>query len=220
MSSDYQVIYGVNLLDDLHNYFPELLYNQGRFNNVHSIFHYVRSQMHSRFNLYSYGARQFRATAPAPIPPTPPVQFPYWRQPQPQPQVRPPAREQDVFDNLGAANILLTLFGAGLGQERRAAEDVIVRPSQQVIDSNTTLIAGISGQRCAICQDEIRSDENCRRLNACNHLFHRNCIEPWFERSVRCPTCRHDIREPIIAPAPAPAPAFPSTIHQFFPSTN
>ena len=36
-------------------------------------------------------------------------------------------------------------------------------------------------------QDEVRLLGNCR------HCFHASCVEPWFERSTRCPTCRDDL---------------------------
>ena len=46
---------------------------------------------------------------------------------------------------------------------------------------------------CAICQDAISSG-GCR-IRQCGHVYHRDCIENWFSTSVRCPVCRHDIRE-------------------------
>lgn len=27
----------------------------------------------------------------------------------------------------------------------------------------------------------------------CNHVFHRECIEPWFRKDRRCPLCRQDV---------------------------
>ena len=46
---------------------------------------------------------------------------------------------------------------------------------------------------CAICQDLISSG-GCR-IRQCGHVYHRACISNWFSMSVRCPVCRHDIRE-------------------------
>lgn len=46
---------------------------------------------------------------------------------------------------------------------------------------------------CAICQDAISSG-GCR-IRQCGHVYHRSCIENWLSMSVRCPVCRHDIRE-------------------------
>jgi hypothetical protein len=46
----------------------------------------------------------------------------------------------------------------------------------------------------------MRSPEICRRLRPCQHSFHRACIDEWFRRSVFCPSCRHDIRNPTPSP--------------------
>jgi hypothetical protein len=46
---------------------------------------------------------------------------------------------------------------------------------------------------CAICQDVI-SSTGCR-IRQCGHAYHRACIVNWLSMSVRCPVCRHDIRE-------------------------
>lgn len=37
-----QNIYSIQLLNDLHNYFPDILYNPGRFNNVQDLLDYIR----------------------------------------------------------------------------------------------------------------------------------------------------------------------------------
>lgn len=46
---------------------------------------------------------------------------------------------------------------------------------------------------CAICQEAISSGGVV--LRHCSHGYHRDCISSWFSTSVRCPVCRHDIRE-------------------------
>ncbi len=54
----YEAYYGFGMLDDLHNFFPDLLYNNGRFNSVQSVFAYMNSQMNDNFNLYSIARSQ------------------------------------------------------------------------------------------------------------------------------------------------------------------
>lgn len=46
---------------------------------------------------------------------------------------------------------------------------------------------------CAICQEPISSGGVV--LRHCSHGYHQTCISSWFSTSVRCPVCRHDIRE-------------------------
>lgn len=109
---------------------------------------------------------------------------------------------EDLLGALGPSNIFLSLlnprgrnpFQQGNGRQGGWSEPVIVRPTQEVIEQNSTLLTSISGQQCAICQEQIQQTENCRRLS-CSHTYHRSCIDTWFQRSTRCPTCRHDIRE-------------------------
>jgi hypothetical protein len=60
--SQYESVYGIGLLDDIHNYFPELLYNQEAFDSP--VLTYVRRQTRERFDLFSHGERQWRASLP------------------------------------------------------------------------------------------------------------------------------------------------------------
>lgn len=59
--------------------------------------------------------------------------------------------------------------------------------SSSLQDCNATQTA------CAVCQETISSDA-CQ-IRQCGHSYHRSCIVNWFSMSVRCPVCRHDIRE-------------------------
>jgi hypothetical protein len=85
----YQVIYNVGLLDDIHNYFPALLYDQGRFQTLVQVFSYVRHQMDTRFNLYSYGA------SAAGIRPT---------------EVPAATMPEDILSSIASVNFLLNLI--------------------------------------------------------------------------------------------------------------
>lgn len=78
-------------------------------------------------------------------------------------------------------------------------QPVIVRPTAEEIAQNTVVGNLVSDEEhsCAICQDVLHSEQEGRKLNACGHWFHRNCIDTWFQRNVHCPVCRHDIREPL-----------------------
>ena len=42
---------------------------------------------------------------------------------------------------------------------------------------------------CAICKND-DSKEECIMLKFCNHSFHQNCIDKWFEKNKTCPICR------------------------------
>jgi len=55
----YQTHYDVPLLDDIHNYFPALLYEPDAFETVGDLLGYVRNQMQQRFDLFSSGQRGY-----------------------------------------------------------------------------------------------------------------------------------------------------------------
>ena len=60
MADRYERVYDVGLLDDLHNYFPGLLYEPDRFRTVSDVLAYIRQNTSRRFNLFDYGARQYQ----------------------------------------------------------------------------------------------------------------------------------------------------------------
>ena len=94
-------------------------------------------------------------------------------------------------------NSILNLMGGPM-------EDVIVSPSndQVAASTDTYLTPTALEENCAICQEEIETSVEVRKIHACDHIFHRPCIDRWFEQSVFCPICRVDIREPDLTEAP------------------
>jgi hypothetical protein len=71
-------------------------------------------------------------------------------------------------------------------------DPVPVLPTQAQITSAIENITSTTSI-CAICQDSISS--GACRIRQCGHVYHRSCILSWFGMNVRCPVCRHDIRE-------------------------
>lgn len=215
MSDRYERVYDVGLLDDLHNYFPALLYNQDLFRTVPDVLTYIRQRTQRRFNLYDYGNRQYQNTFVQP-PLQPPVQVPLQTPIRTRgshvEEVRvefvPPSRT--VNTSFSSILPLLrsftprTVTGTGAGTAAGLYEDVVVHASQDIINeasTETTLLLDMD-DNCAICQDRMRQGELVRKLTACEHSFHRTCIDNWLlRRSVRCPTCRHDVREPTATTA-------------------
>ena len=106
---DYQTVYGVGLLDDLHNYFPAFLYEQGRFQTLPQAFSYFRHQLNSRFNLFSYGASLHRAATPRASPVASPAHpshgasttMPQWH-----------AARDDLAADVASLNFLTSLLGS------------------------------------------------------------------------------------------------------------
>lgn len=169
--SNYEVVYNVSLLDDIHNYFPAVLYDNGRFQNLPQLFHYVRTQMNSRFNLYSYGASLAQArgavggtTIPMSMPmPQNYTNVIYTPQPPPAPTI-PSISRNDAFRNIAGASALLELFNIGLadltppsggtlghlptdllggfGSFGNFGDPVVVRPTPEVLARATETVQG------------------------------------------------------------------------------
>ena len=53
-------------------------------------------------------------------------------------------------------------------------------------DATTTL--------CPITQTEFQATDEVMRITACGHIFSSIGLREWFTHSVRCPVCRHDVR--------------------------
>ena len=192
----YESLYGVGVLDDIHNYFPALLYEPTSFQTVPEVLAYVQLQTRRRFDLFSLGRAAYIRNQPR-------VAVPLYR----------PARyvyEETVPVNTAADNIL-NLFTTMLNSPTLNPgfmNAVIVRPSAETIRANTTLSTtgdADTNAVCAICQDGYEVGVERRSLNACHHAFHKSCIDVWFQENVHCPVCRHDIR--LIATATATAEA-------------
>lgn len=55
-------------------------------------------------------------------------------------------------------------------------------------------IDDIEPDACCICMKDYTDNVKLRVL-PCKHEFHKKCIDRWFERHVKCPVCRLDVRD-------------------------
>ena len=278
--TEYESYYGVQLLDDLHNYFPDILYNHTHFRNITDVFGYMQNTMNSRFNLFSSATSRFREqqqrhsengayssntgirrspqqvsqqqvsqqqqpqyiyTIPTtftdfvdtpsnhiqfiparfntterrpPTPPSPPSHLSETdvennpiglqtrrtaTQQQPRAVSAVSVLSQILDPAVGVNDILSLLLGTSLSD---FTDPVIVAPSRHQIVSATRryIVQSDLESPCAICQDTISADTEVRKIDVCQHTFHKDCIDRWFRINVRCPVCRHDIRNPIRQP--------------------
>lgn len=56
--------------------------------------------------------------------------------------------------------------------------------------------AALSQEECAICLFALDDGEECVRLPACSHKFHKQCIARWVLRVANCPACRANLIKP------------------------
>ena len=48
---------------------------------------------------------------------------------------------------------------------------------------------------CSICLDNLYDEEECKEIIKikCNHMFHKECLEPWLIKQRNCPLCKTKI---------------------------
>ncbi|KAL1214459.1 RING-H2 finger protein ATL3 [Cardamine amara subsp. amara] len=52
------------------------------------------------------------------------------------------------------------------------------------------------GLECSICLSELVKGDRARLLPKCNHCFHVECIDMWFQSHSTCPICRNTVLGP------------------------
>ena len=93
---------------------------------------------------------------------------------------------------------------AGVSAGSRASvnfyDSIIVAPTErQLIDSTAVCeFRNISYPINDICPISLRPfdrTENVMRILYCGHIFGRQELTEWFQNNIRCPVCRHDLRD-------------------------
>lgn len=241
--------YTISLLNDLHNHFPELLYNAQRFQSVQDILGYIIhvanqspysnaqsmytarhavNRPRSRMDTVEEKSRADAVEEKMPAQPSASRDTLLLnnlngirRNRLSSPSTHVQSRVSSTFSSNPASlfpyslssfssrspsmseQLLTGLFTSMLGGSDELTinlqnlEPVPICPTAQQLSENTTMHTSIRhyDDNCAICQDPIEEGQEVCTLNYCVHTFHQECIQPWFENHVTCPTCRHDIRE-------------------------
>ncbi|GJN38557.1 hypothetical protein PR202_gb27612 [Eleusine coracana subsp. coracana] len=55
---------------------------------------------------------------------------------------------------------------------------------------------GGGGGECSVCLGTVREGEMVRRLPACLHVYHVECIDRWLAAHRTCPVCRSKLDHP------------------------
>lgn len=117
-------------------------------------------------------------------------------------EVAPPPAERRLANFANIANLYsllnpnVTPFMEFTFNNRTFMEPIQVHPTPAQIQVATRVgNPATPGESCAICQDSMNENQNCRQILQCEHWFHQDCIDPWFQQNVRCPVCRFDIRD-------------------------
>ena len=68
--------------------------------------------------------------------------------------------------------------------------------NNEIYNYNTVKILNdIDNEDCSICLDKLYDEESNKEIISldCNHLFHKECVDPWITRNRNCPLCKRNI---------------------------
>ena len=72
-------------------------------------------------------------------------------------------------------------------QRVSTAVDVIASFERKTLEENDRLV--LEQISCSVCKENFEKNDKTIKVS-CNHIFHVDCITPWFEISNKCPSCR------------------------------
>uniref|UniRef100_A0A0E0LCB3 RING-type E3 ubiquitin transferase n=1 Tax=Oryza punctata TaxID=4537 RepID=A0A0E0LCB3_ORYPU len=102
--------------------------------------------------------------------------------------------------------------GAGAGgreDEVRGVADVAAKIPEFAYTGSARQGGGGGGEgaQCSVCLGAVQAGEVVRRLPACKHLYHVECIDMWLASHATCPICRTEVEPPPGDDDGGPAPA-------------
>ena len=92
-------------------------------------------------------------------------------------------------------NILNNSLNRNFENEEEEQQNIL---SSEQINNRTTLILFNSEENtelenCCICRDSYCDGCEIRKINACGHCFHKNCLDTWLQHKNTCPLCRTNV---------------------------
>lgn len=213
--------YPIPILNELHDQYPDILYNPSRFQSGEDIINYIIEQgVHRPYE------REFLRYQTERTQREQHDQFEQ-RVQQVQQESQQQLRAQDVRnaslsqreliqelerEMYGAVvstatipipisqtssveQLLSSLIDNGLFNARPSRPNSL-RPTTEHLSRSTTIhsLTENAEDLCYICHDGMLAGQSVRRIHHCNHMFHQLCIDTWFSTRPTCPTCRHDVR--------------------------
>ena len=112
-------------------------------------------------------------------------------------RMTPNFRHQRGFPERQGLSELFSLISSQPQFNLNNLSPVIVRPSQQQIQTATEIIDNTQTTHiiCPITQESFEENTAITRIIHCQHCFSTEALMNWFDRSVLCPVCRYDIRD-------------------------
>ena len=103
-----------------------------------------------------------------------------------------------IFNRPPINNLWYNIANGRSQRNETFMEDVVVRPTETQINAALETFVYIADEQqntCPITLEPLQEGDSVCRIRYCNHLFKSSAIRGWFQRNVRCPVCRYDIRD-------------------------
>ncbi|RVW51030.1 E3 ubiquitin-protein ligase ATL23 [Vitis vinifera] len=104
----------------------------------------------------------------------------------------------EPFHPFSILSKILSSINAGVGDASfcSTVHSGKATPEQGLSEAELEKLPKLTGKdlvmepECAICLEQIKSDQPARLLPGCNHGFHVHCADTWLSRNSVCPVCR------------------------------
>ncbi len=79
----------------------------------------------------------------------------------------------------------------------RDNERLVINPNPNYYHNKVILVDEISEEPCSICLDQLYNKDDIENNKSiislkCNHMFHKECIDPWVINNKCCPLCKRN----------------------------
>tara|TARA_Y100000389_G_scaffold5904_1_gene5701 strand:+ start:9440 stop:9946 length:507 start_codon:yes stop_codon:yes gene_type:complete len=79
----------------------------------------------------------------------------------------------------------------------RNNERLVIRPNPNYYHNKVIVIEEISDELCSICLEPLYDKEDLENNKPvislkCNHMFHKECLDPWVINHKCCPLCKRN----------------------------
>ncbi|KAF4404455.1 E3 ubiquitin-protein ligase ATL6 [Cannabis sativa] len=86
-------------------------------------------------------------------------------------------------------------IGRSAGNNGQGLDAALLHTAFPTLEYSTVkgLKIGKGALECAVCLCEFENDETLRLIPKCDHVFHVDCIDMWFQSHTTCPVCRANL---------------------------
>ena len=82
-------------------------------------------------------------------------------------------------------------------RNRNNNERLVIRPNPNYYHNKVVVIEEISDEPCSICLEPLYNKEDLENNKPvislkCNHMFHKECLDPWVINNKCCPLCKRN----------------------------